>query len=159
MDSEGYRSVILAHGKLDYTHKPVTCPIAALLLCSISGMRITNAPEYLTTKGLLDAATAASKAVAISQQTVSVDGSTSTAAMTGSAAKNAIANASAASAQTVSDFIQARMGMSFDIIYAQPGTAAAIHLRKPITLSLPENGPEVRHAYAKTGEDHAYSLP
>ncbi|GLT19562.1 integrating conjugative element protein [Vibrio zhanjiangensis] len=123
----------------------------------ISGRRISNAPEYLTSKGLLDAATAAANAVAISQQTISVDGSTSTAALTGSATKNAVAQASAASAQTVSDFIQSRMGMSFDIIYVEPGVKAAIHLRQPITLHRSETPRYVRSPQLTT-RGH-YALP
>ncbi|RSD31708.1 TIGR03752 family integrating conjugative element protein [Vibrio pectenicida] len=123
----------------------------------ISGRRISNAPEYLTSKGLLDAATAAANAVAISQQTISVDGSTSTSALTGSATKNAVAQASAASAQTVSDFIQSRMGMSFDIIYVEPGVQAAIHLRQPITLHRSETPRYVRSPQLTT-RGH-YALP
>ncbi|MFA0053643.1 MULTISPECIES: TIGR03752 family integrating conjugative element protein [Vibrio] len=123
----------------------------------LSGERITNAPQYLTTKGLLDAATAAANAVAVSQQTISVDGNTTTSSLTGSAAKNATAEAAAASSQTVSDFIQARMGMSFDIIYVPPGVKAAIHLRQPITLSLPETPSRVR--YQTQQEGGYYALP
>ncbi|TON14561.1 hypothetical protein CGH62_27945, partial [Vibrio parahaemolyticus] len=55
----------------------------------LTGERISNAPEYLTTQGLLNASTAAANAAAIAQQTVSVDGSTTTSSMTGNAAKNA----------------------------------------------------------------------
>ncbi|MFA0175365.1 TIGR03752 family integrating conjugative element protein [Vibrio lentus] len=123
----------------------------------LSGERITNAPQYLTTKGLLDAATAAANAVAVSQQTISVDGNTTTSSLTGNAAKNATAEAAAASSQTVSDFIQARMGMSFDIIYVPPGVKAAIHLRQPITLSLPETPSRVR--YQSQQEGGYYALP
>ncbi|WP_157939590.1 TIGR03752 family integrating conjugative element protein [Vibrio splendidus] len=123
----------------------------------LSGERITNAPQYLTTKGLLDAATAAANAVAVSQQTISVDGNTTTSSLTGNAAKNATAEAAAASSQTVSDFIQARMGMSFDIIYVPPGVKAAIHLRQPITLSLPEAPSRVR--YQSQQEGGYYALP
>ncbi|TOM63428.1 integrating conjugative element protein, partial [Vibrio parahaemolyticus] len=57
----------------------------------LTGERISNAPEYLTTQGLLNASTAAANAAAIAQQTVSVDGSTTTSSMTGNAAKNAAA--------------------------------------------------------------------
>ncbi|MEZ9997902.1 TIGR03752 family integrating conjugative element protein [Vibrio sp. 10N.261.46.A3] len=123
----------------------------------LTGERISNAPQYLTTKGLLDAATAAANAVAVSQQTVSVDGSTTTSSVTGNAAKNATAEAAAASAQTVSDFIQSRMGMSFDIVYVPPGVKAAIHLRTPITLSLPETPKRVRYPTSSIGG--AYALP
>ncbi len=34
MVSEGYRSVMIANREPDYTHKSITCPIAASLLCS-----------------------------------------------------------------------------------------------------------------------------
>lgn len=123
----------------------------------LTGQRISNAPEYLTTKGLLDAATAAANAAAIAQQTVSVDGSTSTSAMTGSATKNAAYESAGAFTSTVSDFIQARMGSSFDIIYAPPGTVASIHLRKPVTLRAPAIPVQVR--YQSTSQGGAYALP
>ncbi|CAH1593517.1 TIGR03752 family integrating conjugative element protein (plasmid) [Vibrio campbellii] len=123
----------------------------------LTGERISNAPEYLTTQGLLDAASAAANAVAISQQTISVDGSTSTSAMTGNAAKNAAAESAAAFTGTVSEFIQARMGASFDIIYTPPGTKASIHLRKPVTLRAPAQPVRVR--YDTPSQGVTYDLP
>lgn len=123
----------------------------------LTGERISNAPEYLTTQGLLDAASAAANAVAISQQTISVDGSTSTSAMTGNAAKNAAAESAAAFTGTVSEFIQARMGASFDIIYTPPGTKASIHLRKPVTLRAPTQPVRVR--YDTLSQGASYALP
>ncbi|HHY0467038.1 TPA: TIGR03752 family integrating conjugative element protein [Vibrio parahaemolyticus] len=123
----------------------------------LTGERISNAPEYLTTQGLLNASTAAANAAAIAQQTVSVDGSTTTSSMTGNAAKNAAAESAAAFTSTVSDFIQARMGSSFDIIYTPPGTAASIHLRQPITLRVPEEPVRVRYDAEPQGV--TYALP
>ncbi|RJX68674.1 TIGR03752 family integrating conjugative element protein [Vibrio sinensis] len=123
----------------------------------LSGIRISNAPQYLTTKGLLDAATAAAKAAATAQQTISVDGGTSTSALTGSAMKNAAGESAAALTGTVSDFIQSRMGSSFDIIYVEPGIKAAIHLRQPITLSVPEVPYRVR--YQTSSQGASYALP
>ena len=123
----------------------------------LTGERISNAPEYLTTQGLLDAASAAANAVAISQQTISVDGSTSTSAMTGNAAKNAAAESAAAFTGTVSEFIQARMGASFDIIYTPPGTKASIHLRKPVTFRAPAQPVRVR--YDTLSQGASYPLP
>ena len=123
----------------------------------ITGERISNAPEYLTTKGLLDAAMAAASAVAISQQTISVDGSTSTSALTGNAAKNAAAESAAAFTGSVSEFIEARMGSSFDVVYAPPGTKASIHLRKPVTLRAPAIPVRVR--YDTQSQGATYELP
>nr|AKN39282.1 putative exported protein [Vibrio tasmaniensis] len=123
----------------------------------LTGERISNAPEYLTTKGLLDAASAAANAVAISQQTISVDGSTSTSALTGNAAKNAAAESAAAFTGTVSEFIEARMGSSFDVVYTPPGTKASIHLRKPVTLRAPAIPVRVRYDTQTQGA--TYELP
>ncbi|MFA0316657.1 TIGR03752 family integrating conjugative element protein [Vibrio cyclitrophicus] len=123
----------------------------------LTGERISNAPEYLTTKGLLDAASAAANAVAISQQTISVDGSTSTSALTGNAAKNAAAESAAAFTSTVSEFIEARMGSSFDVVYTPPGTKASIHLRKPVTLRAPAIPVRVRYDTQTQGA--TYELP
>ncbi|ANS88140.1 TIGR03752 family integrating conjugative element protein (plasmid) [Vibrio scophthalmi] len=123
----------------------------------LTGIRISNAPQYLTTKGLLDAATAAAKAAVTAQQTISVDGGTSTSALTGSAMKNAAGESAAALTGTVSDFIQSRMGSSFDIIYVEPGVKAAIHLRQPITLSVPEVPYRVRYQTSTQGA--SYALP
>ncbi|MEZ9362455.1 TIGR03752 family integrating conjugative element protein [Vibrio cyclitrophicus] len=123
----------------------------------LTGERISNAPEYLTTKGLLDAASAAANAVAISQQTISVDGSTSTSALTGNVAKNAAAESAAAFTTTVSEFIEARMGSSFDVVYTPPGTKASIHLRKPVTLRAPTIPVRVR--YDSQTQGATYELP
>ena len=123
----------------------------------LSGIRISNAPQYLTTKGLLDAASAAAKAAATAQQTISVDGSTSTSALTGNAMKNAAGESAAALTGSISEFIQARMGSSFDIIYVEPNVKAAIHLRQPITLSVPEVPYRVRYQTSQQGA--SYALP
>ena len=123
----------------------------------LTGERISNAPEYLTTKGLLDAASAAANAVAISQQTISVDGSTSTSTLTGNATKNAAAESAAAFTGTVSEFIEARMGSSFDVVYTPPGTKASIHLRKPVTLRAPAIPVRVRYDTQTQGA--TYELP
>ncbi len=123
----------------------------------LSGVRITNAPAYLTTKGLLDAASAAANAAAIAQQTVSVDGATTTSALTGNALKNAAGESAAALTGTVSEFIQQRMGSSFDIVYVEPGVSAAIHLRKPITLLAPTKPVRVR--YENQIQEVTYALP
>lgn len=123
----------------------------------LSGIRISNAPQYLTTKGLLDAATAAANAASIAQKTVSVDGNTSTSSLTGSAIKSAAGESAAAFTSTVSEFIQARMGSTFDIVYVEPGVSAAIHLRKPITLRAPKT--PVRVNYATTTQGVTYALP
>lgn len=123
----------------------------------LSGIRISNAPEYLTTKGLLDAASAAASAAAIAQQTVSVEGSTTTSALTGNAMKNAAGQSAAAFTTTVSEFIQARMGSSFDIIYVEPGVKAAVHLRKPITLRTPSLPVKVKYTTETQGA--LYALP
>ncbi|OBT27860.1 hypothetical protein A9266_04125 [Vibrio tasmaniensis] len=36
MVSEGYRDIMIANGEPNHTHKPITYPIAAQLLCSIA---------------------------------------------------------------------------------------------------------------------------
>jgi len=123
----------------------------------LSGIRISNAPAYLASKGLLDAASAAASAASIAQQTVSVDGSTTTSALTGNALKSAAGESAAALTDTVSEFIQARMGASFDIVYVEPGVKAAIHLRKPITLSAPIEPVRVR--YESHTQGVSYALP
>ncbi|GLO64073.1 integrating conjugative element protein [Vibrio sp. MACH09] len=123
----------------------------------LSGIKISNAPQYLTTQGLLDAAQAAANAVAISQKTISVEGNTTTSSITKDATTNAIAEAGAATASTVSDYIRQRMGSTFDIVYVQPGIKAAIHLRKPVTLSIPDSPTRVR--YVQSSQGAAYVLP
>ena len=123
----------------------------------LTGIRISNATQYLTAKGLLDAATAAANAAATSQQTISMDGSTSTSALTGSALKNAAGESAAALTGSISEFVQERMGSSFDIIYVEPGVQAAVHLRQPITLSLPHVPYRVR--YEASSQGASYALP
>ncbi|WP_052478953.1 TIGR03752 family integrating conjugative element protein [Vibrio jasicida] len=123
----------------------------------LTGVRISNAPQYLTTKGLLDAASAAAEAAASAQQTVTVEGGSSTSALTGSAMTHAAGQSAAALTGTISEFIQARMGSSFDIVYVEPGVKAAIHFRKPITLSVPAVPYRVR--YDNSSQGGAYALP
>ncbi len=123
----------------------------------LSGLKISNAPEYLTSKGLLDAASAAANAAALAQQTVTVDGGSSTSALTGSAAVSAAGKSAAAFTTTVSDFIDSRMGASFDIIYVEPVTKAAIHLRQPITFHKPH--PPVNVRYVTHTQENTYALP
>ena len=118
----------------------------------ISGQKITNAPSYLTTMGLLDAASAAANAAAAAQTTTSIDsGGDGTSSVTGDATKYALANAAAGSVSNVNSWIKERMGSSFDIVYAEPGTALAIHLRQTLKIDIPVNPRSTRYDTATTG--------
>ena len=118
----------------------------------ISGLKITNAPGYLTTMGLLDAAAAAANAAAAAQTTISIDaGGDGTSNVTGDATQYALANAAAGSVSNVNSWIKERMGSSFDVVYAEPGTPIAIHLRQNIDIDLPVNGRLTHYNTRTTG--------
>ncbi|WP_318419521.1 TIGR03752 family integrating conjugative element protein [Photobacterium leiognathi] len=122
----------------------------------LSGQKITNAPSYLTTIGVLDAATAAANAVASAQTTTSISNSGSgTHSLTGDAGKYALANAAAGSVSNVNTWIRERMASSFDAIYTPPGTAIAVHLRKTLTIDLPVNARQVRYPTKAAGGTYA----
>ncbi len=122
----------------------------------LSGQKITNAPSYLTTIGVLDAATAAANAVAAAQTTTSIsDSGRGKQSLTGDAGKYALANAAAGSVSNVNTWIRERMASSFDAIYTPPGTAISVHLRKTLHIDVPVNGRQVRYTTQTTGGTYA----
>lgn len=122
----------------------------------LSGQKITNAPSYLTTIGVLDAVTAAANAAAAAQTTTSIsDNGSGSQSLTGDASKFALANAAAGSVNNVNTWIRERMASSFDAIYTPPGTAIAVHLRKTLTIDQPVNARQVRYPIKAAGGTYA----
>ena len=123
----------------------------------LSGIKITNAPSYLTMMGVLDGVTAAANAAAAAQTTTSVDSSGSGASsVTGNSGKYALANAAAGSVSNVNTWIRERMSSSFDAIYAEPGTQVAVHLGRTLNIDVPAEARQVR--YPQFPQEATYAL-
>lgn len=123
----------------------------------LSGTKITNATSYLTTMGLLDAATAAANAAAAAQTTSSIpaNGEGGSWGVTGDQGNYILANAAAGSISNANEWIKNRMGSSFDAVYAQPGTPVAVHLRKTLKIDEPANARKVRYDNLAQGGHYA----
>ncbi|PSU45746.1 TIGR03752 family integrating conjugative element protein [Photobacterium frigidiphilum] len=123
----------------------------------LSGTKITNATSYLTTMGLLDAATAAANAAAAAQTTASIpaNGEGGSWGVSGDQGQYILANAAAGSISNANQWIKERMGSSFDVVYAQPGTPVAVHLRKTLKVDEPANARQVRYDTLSQGGNYA----
>jgi integrating conjugative element protein (TIGR03752 family) len=106
----------------------------------ISGQKITNAPTWLATRGVLKTLEAAAQAAAAAQTTSSVNvlgGASSV--VTGDQGKYIAGKAAAGGAEEISDWVRARMDNSFDAIYVPAGVSVALHLDRAIELDkLPD---------------------
>lgn len=112
----------------------------------LNGVKITNAPSYLTMMGVLDGVSAAASAAAAAQTTTSVsDLGSGTSSVTGDASKYALANAAAGSVENVNSWIKERMASTFDAIYTPPGTAISVHLSRTLKIDKPINARQVRY--------------
>lgn len=106
----------------------------------ISGQKITNAPTWLATRGVLKTLEVAAQAAAAAQTTSSVNvvGGSST-VVTGDQGKYIAGKAAAGGAEEISDWVRARMDNSFDAIYVPAGVSVALHLDRAIELDkLPD---------------------
>ncbi|WP_394230493.1 TIGR03752 family integrating conjugative element protein [Shewanella colwelliana] len=112
----------------------------------LNGVKITNAPSYLTMMGVLDGVSAAASAAAAAQTTTSVsDSGSGTSSVTGDASKYALANAAAGSVENVNSWIKERMASTFDAIYTPPGTAISVHLSRTLKIDKPIDARQVRY--------------
>ena len=106
----------------------------------ISGQKITNAPTWLATRGVLKTLEVAAQAAAAAQTTSSINvigGSSSV--VTGDQGKYIAGKAAAGGAEEISDWVRARMDNSFDAIYVPAGASVALHLDRAIELDkLPD---------------------
>ncbi|WP_034947675.1 TIGR03752 family integrating conjugative element protein [Erwinia oleae] len=111
----------------------------------LSGERKSNASTYLPTLFALSGAGAAADAMANSQTTTSVDGTTVTSTLTGSAGQAALGKALSGGTSELASWVKARYGQMFDAVYVPPGARVAVHITRQIPIDYEERGRKVRY--------------
>lgn len=113
----------------------------------LSGERKSNASTYLPTLFALSGAGAASDAMANNQTTTSVDGTTVTSTLTGSAGQAALGKALSGGTNELASWVKARYGQMFDAVYVPPGAQVAVHITRQIPIDYEEQGRKVRYEF------------
>ncbi len=113
----------------------------------LSGERKSNASTYLPTLFALSGAGAAADAMANNQTTTSVDGTTVTSSLTGSAGQAALGKALSGGTNELASWVKARYGQMFDAVYVPPGTQVAVHITRQIPIDYEEQGRKVRYDF------------
>lgn len=113
----------------------------------LSGERKSNASTYLPTLFALSGAGAASDAMANNQTTTSVDGTTVTSTLTGSAGQAALGKALSGGTNELAAWVKARYGQMFDAVYVPPGAQVAVHITRQIPIDYEEQGRKVRYDF------------
>ncbi|PVZ81195.1 TIGR03752 family integrating conjugative element protein [Serratia sp. S1B] len=111
----------------------------------LSGERKSNAATYLPTLFALSGAGAAADAMANNQTTTSVDGSTVTSTLTGSAGQAALGKALSGGTNELAAWVKARYGQMFDAVYVPPGARVAVHITRQIPIDYEQQGRKVRY--------------
>ncbi|MGL4199994.1 MAG: TIGR03752 family integrating conjugative element protein, partial [Enterobacter roggenkampii] len=113
----------------------------------LSGERKSNASTYLPTLFALSGAGAAADAMANNQTTTSVDGTTVTSTLTGSAGQAALGKALSGGTNELASWVKARYGQMFDAVYVPPGAQVAVHITRQIPIDYEEQGRKVRYDF------------
>ncbi|MBV4413524.1 TIGR03752 family integrating conjugative element protein [Enterobacteriaceae bacterium YMB-R22] len=114
----------------------------------LSGERKSNASTYLPTLFALSGAGAAADAMANNQTTTSIDGTTVTSTLTGSAGQAALGKALSGGTSELASWVKARYGQMFDAVYVPPGARVAVHITRQIPIDYEEQGRKVRYDVA-----------
>lgn len=115
----------------------------------VNGKRISNAPTYLATKVGLGGLDAFAQAMAQAETTTvtSPDGNT-VSSVTGDAQKYAMNNVISGGSSEALNWMEQRMGQSFDVIYVEPGTEIVFHASQQMEIDYNDKGRMVNH-YAR----------
>ncbi|UIM97004.1 TIGR03752 family integrating conjugative element protein [Yersinia ruckeri] len=113
----------------------------------LSGERKSNASTYLPTLLVLSGAGAAADAMANSQTTTSVDGTTVTSTLTGSAGQAALGKALSGGTNELAQWVKARYGQMFDAVYVPPGAQVVVHITRQIPIDFEKQGRKVRYEF------------
>lgn len=113
----------------------------------LSGERKSNASTYLPTLFALSGAGAAADVMANGQNTTSVDGTTVTSTLTGSAGQAALGKALSGGTNELASWVKARYGQMFDAVYVPPGAQVAVHITRQIPIDYEEQGRKVRYDF------------
>lgn len=111
----------------------------------VSGIRRSNAKEYLGSRALITAAGAAVASSLIDESTgvatINTDGSVSTAITGNQAAASVLTNG----ISDISDWVNRLYGEAFAAVYVQPGVQVAVHIEQPLEIDYDQAGRKVRH--------------
>lgn len=111
----------------------------------LSGTRKTNAATYLPTLFALSASGAAADSMTNNQLTTTVDGTSITSTLTGSAGQAALGRALSGGTNDVAEWVKARYGQMFDAVYVPPGAQVAVHITRQIPIDYEEQGRKVKY--------------
>jgi hypothetical protein len=115
----------------------------------VSGVRISNAVDYLGGRVLARGIEAAGQAYARSQQTINttpLGGYTS--AVTGQVGEYALGQTVSGGADELAKFIAERQAQMFDAVYVDTGAEVAVHLDREIPIDYEPNGRKLDYARA-----------
>jgi hypothetical protein len=117
----------------------------------VSGVRISNALDYLGGRLLARGIETAGKAYARSQTTVAVTpfGGT-TSAVTGDPGRYALGETLAGGADELARFIAERQAQMFDVVYVDTGAEVAVHIDREIPIDYEPDGRRLDYARATT---------
>ena len=115
----------------------------------LSGVRKTNAPEYLTSQFLLSGASAAAQSLAQGQTTTVVDNGSVIGAVTGNQGKFILGQALAGGLKETTDWFRQRYGQNFDAIYVPPGQSVAVHVTQELKIDYNPSGRKVKYRHSR----------
>lgn len=112
----------------------------------VSGVRRSNAAQYIGNQALITAAGAGIASMLIDDEssgvaTINTDGSVST-AISGS---QAVASILSNGVSDISDWVDKLYGQAFAAVYVEPGKEVAVHIEVPLEIDYQPDGRKVRH--------------
>ncbi|MCV4286452.1 TIGR03752 family integrating conjugative element protein [Pseudomonas capsici] len=122
----------------------------------ISGLRRSNAQQYLGSKSLITASGAGLAKLLEAEQTNStvVSGSGTT-VTTGNPGTSALSTILSGGVKDIGDWVNKLYGQAFAAIYVQPGAQVAVHLDRELEIDYEPDGRKVKYA---SGGRHASAL-
>ncbi|BEG78149.1 MULTISPECIES: TIGR03752 family integrating conjugative element protein [Pseudomonadota] len=122
----------------------------------VSGVRRSNAQQYLGSQALITAAGAGVASLIESDSGrmsyVGSDGSIGTVGISG---QEAVGQILAGGVRDMSSWVNKLYGQAFAAVYVQPGAKVAVHLEKPLAIDYDPEGRRVDH---RAGDNHALEL-
>jgi integrating conjugative element protein (TIGR03752 family) len=114
----------------------------------VSGVRISNATDYLAGRMLAMGIETAGKAYARAQQTITTTPLGGTTGVVNNPAQFALGETVSGSSSELAKFIAERQAQMFDVIYVDTGAEVAIHIDREIPIDYQPNGRKLDYANA-----------
>ena len=112
----------------------------------VSGKRITNAAAFLATRIGISAIEAAAEAAAAAQTTTRLgEIGTGTTSVTGDIGRYTAGKALSGGAAEIRQWLDERLGQSFDAVFVKPGAQLAIHVTQELPIDYDPLGRKVQH--------------